>query len=316
MALTLQNSINFAGPYIDYIPITAGFGQEPAVSIASNIRNVLLGPPMGWPFNRNEITFVTTTTNQDYAQSFASNGNDFGYAERITLTSDTGEIFEIKDVYNNQALPKSSEQGRPSSVSIHKIAGTSTATQTITFRFSVVPNAIYTVSVVYQKLVAQFGPYSITSVANHAGPNTTYTGVFDPYSLTVGDVAVITGCTNSVNNGSFSIVSVTTTSLVVANGAGVSESTSSGFVADYSWNPIPDQYSDIYNNLFLSGVLSFLEDPRETLYRQRGIAAFLSKSSGLSDLQKNWFLEQWLQRGKQRQSASGMEQLGTTGRGV
>jgi len=318
MAFNLQNSINFAGPYIDYIPITAGFGQEPTISIASMIRNTLLQPPMTWPFNRNEITFVTTTINQDYAQSFAANGNDFGYVERVTLTSDTGEIFEIKDVQNNSALPKSSEQGRPAAVAIQKISGTGTATQTVTFRFSVVPNAIYTVSIVYQKLIPQFGPYFITSAANHSGANTTYTGTFDPYSLVVGDNAVITGfIVNAINNGTFAIVSVTPTSLVVANGAGISETPPLGaFASDYSWSPIPDQYSDVYNNLFLSEILGLYDQERAQVHRQRGIAAFLAKASGLSDMQKNWFLEQWLQRGKQRQSATGIEQLSVGGRGV
>jgi hypothetical protein len=319
MAFTLQNSLNFAGPYIDYIPVTAGFGQEPAISIASMIRNTLLGPPMGWPFNRNEITFNTTTTNQDYAQSFAANGNDFGYVERVTLTDDQGNIHEIKDVYNNVALPKSAETGLPGGMSVLKIAGTGTATQTVTFRFSVIPNQIYAVSIIYQKLVPQFGPYFITSAANHSGANTTYTGIFDPYSLVVGDNAVITGFTNPNNNGTFPIVSVTPTSLVVANGSGVNETpVAGGFVSDYSWAPIPDQYSDIYNNLFISEILGLYDsaDPRTVSHRQRGIAAFLSKAQGLSDLQKNWFLEQWLARGRQRQASAGTEDLSTKGRGV
>lgn len=324
MAFTLQNSINFAQPFVEYIPVNAGFGGEPAVSVASMIRNTMLQPPMIWPFNRNEVSFNTVVGQQDYPQSFATNGNDFGFIERVTLTDDQGNVFEIKDIVNNDSVPKTPgsvwmlngtpTQQRPSQIAVHKIAGTGTATQTVTFRFQGVPDAIYACAITYQKSIPQFGPYFITAVGNQVGGNTAYTGVFDPYSLVVGDTAVITGCTNSVNNGKFSIVSVTTTTLTVANGAGTTESNSNGFVSDFSWFPIPDQYSDIYNNLFLAEVLSLFDDPREQLYRQRGIAAFLSKAAGLSDMQKNWFLDQWLKRGRQRQAAGLGEQMGTQGR--
>lgn len=322
MAFTLQNSINFAQPFVDYIPVTAGFGQEPAISVASMIRNTLLQPPMTWPFNRDEITFSTVVGQQDYPQSFAGQtpANDFGFVERVTLTDDAGNVFEITDVMNNEAIPKVSGnaavQSRPDKMCVLKIAGTGTATQTVTFRFFAVPDAIYSVVITYQKAIPQFGPYFITAVGNQSGGNTAYTGVFDPYSLAVSDIAQITGCTNTVNNGKFSIVSVTPTTLTVANGAGSAESNSNGFVSDFSWTPIPDQYSDIYNNLFLAEVLSLFDDNREQIYRQRGIAAFLSKSAGLTDLQKNWFLDLWLKRTRQRQGAGLMEQLGTQGRAV
>ena len=318
MAFTLQNSINFSQPFVDYVPVTAGFGQEPAISIASMIRNTFLQPPQTWPFNRNEITFSTTKGTQDYPQSFSGNGNDFGFVEKLTLTDDSGEIFEIKDVYNNAALSKSADQQRPSSVSVHIISGTGTATQTVTFRFMGVPDAVYTVTVTYQKLIRQFGPYFITSAGNANAGNTTYTGTFDPYSLPVGDKAVITGfITNAVNNGTFTIVSVTPTSLVIANAAGIAETPTGGaFVSDYSWLPIPDQYSDIYNNLFLAEILTFIGDERERIYRQRGIAAFIAKADGLTEMQKNAFLQQWLDRDRQRQSVIGTTQTATQGRSV
>lgn len=320
MAFTLQNSINFAQPFVDYVPLNAGLGQEPASSVASIIINTLLQPPQTWPFNRNEISFNTVVGQQDYPVSFASQTpfpNDFGFVEKLTLTNDAGQIIEIKDVYNNSALSKSSEQQRPSAVSVHKIVGTNGSTQTVTFRFMGVPDAIYSATVTYQMLIPQFGPYFVTSAANHVASNTTYTGTYDPFSLQAGGVASFTGFTNAANNGQFTIVSCTTTSLVVANGAGVSETPTGGaFVVDFSWSPIPDQYSDIYNNLFLAEILAYNDDPREQLYRQRGIAAFLSKADGLTEMQRNAFLDQWLSRGRQRASTLSSEQLATRGRSV
>lgn len=62
---------------------------------------------------------------------------------------------------------------------------------------------------------------------------------------------------------------------------------------------IPDQYQDIYNSLFIGEAMSIVDDARSTQYRQRGVTALLAKSEGLSDMQKNQFLEQyWMRQGR------------------
>jgi len=179
-----------------------------------------------------------------------------------------------------------------------------------------VPDKIYTVTLVYQKLAPQFGPFFITSCGNAGGGNTTYTGSFDIISFPAGATAIVTGfVTNAVNNGSFVVVSSTNTSLVLANAAGVAE-TAAAFVNNFSWDPIPNQYSDVYNNLFLAEALAVVDDARAQLYRQRGVAALMAKASGLTEMQKNIFAQQWLARGTERASSSGITTLGNTGRGI
>src|SRR6267378_2827580 len=120
--LDLQNTINWSRSYNQFIPLTAGTGQEPAISIASMIRNAFLGAPQTWYFNRNEITFPLVKSTQDYPQSINANGNDFSYIEKVSLTNDNGEIFEVKDIYNYSTLAKSAFEQRPSAVSLHKAA--------------------------------------------------------------------------------------------------------------------------------------------------------------------------------------------------
>src|SRR6266436_8237708 len=310
--LNLQNSINLAQTFVEYVPLTAGLGQEPAASVASMIRNSMLNPPMTWFYNRNEVTFLTIVGQQDYVLATMS---DLAFVEKVSLTNDAGEIFEIKDIYNNSALAVSSFQQRPSAMSVES---SSVIANVLNYklRFLGVPEAIYTVTVTYQKLSPQFGPFFITSAGTASGGNTTYTGSFDPYSFPTGAIATITGFkTNVVNNGSFVVVSCTTTSLVVANTAGVTE-TISAFVNNLSWAPIPDQYSDVYNNLFLSEMLAMNDDARAQLYRQRGVAALMSKATGLSEMQKNIFAQQWLARSVERASMAGVTNLGTTSRGI
>lgn len=309
MSNTLLNSINFARPYIQYSPLTAGFGNEPAVSIASMIRNTMMNPPLTWYWNRAEATFPTVVGTQDYTIAAIV---DLAFIEKLSLTDDTGNIVEIKDILNTATLAVSSFQQRPNSVSVQfsdPVAGCK-------FRFLGVPDKIYTVTVTYQKIAPQFGPFVITGSANAVAGNTTYTGVFNPVSFPAGATAVITGLVLAVNNGTFIVVSSTATSLVVANAAGVLSTVQSGFVNNLSWAPIPDQYSDVYNNLFLAEALAVVDDNRSQLYRQRGIAAFMAKATGLTETQKNAFSQQWLARDTERLSTTATIQLGNTGRGI
>jgi hypothetical protein len=73
--------------------------------------------------------------------------------------------------------------------------------------------------------VSSTGTAPITSVASSVGPNATYTGTFpnDANLNGNGKYTVITGFTNPVNNGVFTIVSNNATQLVVNNAAAVSE---------------------------------------------------------------------------------------------
>jgi hypothetical protein len=80
---------------------------------------------------------------------------------------------------------------------------------------------------------------------------------------------------------------------------------------------IPDQYLDIYNNLFLAEAFqAFDEDQQAAKYRMRGIAALLAKSEGLSELQKNAFLAQFLARDAQAVVQQLKTNQGTQARGV
>lgn len=58
---------------------------------------------------------------------------------------------------------------------------------------------------------------------------------------------------------------------------------------------IPYSFIDVFNPLFLSEMLQFSDDSRAQLYRQRGMAALLSKAEGLTQMQRNTILAQWMQ---------------------
>jgi hypothetical protein len=80
---------------------------------------------------------------------------------------------------------------------------------------------------------------------------------------------------------------------------------------------IPPQYSDIYNNLFTGEAMAVVDDARANIYRQRGVTALLAKSDGLTEMQKNQFLEQfWARAGRQEMYGTLRTQQSTQARSV
>lgn len=310
---TLNQTINWARAFMEYAPFTAGFGQEPATSTGNMIRSSLTSAPLVWAWNRGvyQLPSPTVKGTQDYTVA-TSALPDFGFLEKVVLTDTNGKSYELVDVYNNGALALASDQQKPQAVGLFTQTSAS-----LVFRFMGVPNAAYTVVLIYQKRPISMGPFSIASVAAAVAGNTTYTGVFDALSFPAGATAIITSCTNVANNGSFVVVSCNATTLVVANAAGVLESTSAGFACNFDWSPIPDSYINIYNNLFISEMYSVSNDPQMAqAFRQRGIGAFLSKAVGLSETQKKAFLQQWLAREVEMGTSAQMTTLGNQARGV
>ena len=246
---TLQTTINWALPYIEYSPLNAGTGNEPAISIASMIRNSMFSPPMTWSFNRVEDSAATTVNGSPTypivqtsigTQDYVYTKTDFGFLEKASLIDSTGAVFEVKDIYNTAALSKGGDQQQPHAAAIIlNTPGTG-----FTLRFMGIPDQVYTIVLTYQKLSIQFA---------------------------------------NLND---------------------------------SWSPIPDSYSDIYNNLFLGESLAVFDDARSQVYRQRGVAAFLAKAEGLTDTQKNIFAQQWLAQSREQNSVVLKLQQGIQGRGL
>lgn len=311
--LNLQNSINWALPYVQGSPLSAWTAGEPAVSVATLIRNSLLSPPLAWPWNRKEDSSTSTVAGtQDYVIPIV----DFGFAEKVSLTDVNGNVYELKDIYNNLPLSATTStinaRSRPMAVSILIVTpGTS-----IKIRFMQVPDQIYTINVTYQAAPVPFTQNTLTAAGSASAGNTAYTGTFTTSLFPTGQSAMILGFINAVNNGTFTIVSCTSTTLTVANPSGVTETTPA-FAINVSWSPIPDYYSDIYNWLFLSESFSADDDPaRAQIYRQRGVAAFLAKAEGLTEMQKNAFIQQWLNYTRETQQTGLRLQQGSQARGI
>ena len=232
--IQLQNTINWSIGFIDFAPENIGSGNEPAITNANTVMQTILGPPFRWNWNRDVVSVTTIVGTQDYATSAAT----FGFIEAASATL-SGTTFAIKEV--KQDLTIGTEQGRPQAIAaqIDNNAGT------ITFRFLPVPDAIYTVSVQFQKKI----PALISALAT-------------------------------------------------------------------TWTPIPDQYSYIYNYGFLALLLAYDDDPRFQIFNQKFVAHLLGTQQGLTETERNMFIETWNLMSRQEylmgiKSQQGRQALGT-----
>lgn len=114
--------------------------------MANEIKQTMLNPPFGWPWNRVKTTFSATAGTQDYSTALA----DFGWLEQASFTGADGKTFQANFIKN--VLTADSNQSRPTMISplIDDNAGN------ITFRLTPVPLQNYTVNIIYQKLPTLF----------------------------------------------------------------------------------------------------------------------------------------------------------------
>lgn len=59
------------------------------------------------------------------------------------------------------------------------------------------------------------------------------------------------------------------------------------------WAPIPDEYSHIYNWGFLALMWLFADDPRFSIANQKFVTQLLGSNQGLTETQRNVFLNNW-----------------------
>jgi hypothetical protein len=225
MAQLLSDTANWVSGYVQGMPISAFTGLNPLVEIASMVRATILAPPFNWAFNRESFTITTVAGQQDYT---ISPFTDFGYVEKAAANDGTTS-WQITEILNTEPLSLSTNRARPLTMAVQEQysggGGGGGQTTSVTFRFSAVPDAVYTVEVIYQKAPVLFAALSD------------------------------------------------------------------------NWDPLPNEYSIVYNNLVLGEILADADDPRAQVYRQRGVAILLNRSEGLTAEDKAVFMAQYLALG-------------------
>jgi len=79
-----------------------------------------------------------------------------------------------------------------------------------------------------------------------------------------------------------------------------------------TWSPIPDFMQYVYNWGFLALIWAFADDPRFQIANQKFVAGLLARAEGISDEERNAFLNAWhnLTGHEQMEAQQGMQMRG------
>jgi hypothetical protein len=154
MSETITATIAAVQSSLGYWVPTVGTNNEPAITSANNVQQVILAPPFKWSWNRNSFTLNTVAGTQDYTVSVT----DFGYLETLTISYPGASRIVSLNVKNNTPLGESIDQQVPATVSVLQ----NTVGASIKIRFLGVPDKVYSVVGWYQKFAPKISALSDT----------------------------------------------------------------------------------------------------------------------------------------------------------
>jgi len=310
-SITVLDTIAWAKPFVNWANLAIGDNQEPAMSSANLALQTIEGPPFVWPWNRNSGQIITTQGVQDYNSSIPT----FGWLETasiqpaavITGAALTNNVITYDAINNFQALLNNP---KPFTVIV---TGCTTGT------FNVVRATITSASPT-QFTVKLTNPDILHETESGA---LAVAGIIYPLELKWGSLTEAT----EQDRPSFISVQDTTESGVSAvfrllpvpdqtYQLNLTYQNAPQQITDLGWTwGIPDQFQYIYSYFFLFLILDYFDDPRAARYRQLAVSSLLARQSGLSEMDRNLFIGNWLplvaeEQAKQQSTTQGAEARG------
>jgi len=279
MANELQDSMNYIRPFCRYMNPAIGGSLMPIIGIGNVVRNIILAPPMQWNFNRNQVVLPLLQGVQDYTQTVA----DLGFVEKATVQP-SAAVTNVAGTGTIATITAANQFSKGDLVTITGLAHTG---------FNVVNQTILTA-----------GPTNFT-FAN----GTTQSSIADTGVAAAGQIYEL----KSVKNNEPMAVSnqQARPELVAVE----SDNGSGSYVFRFSavpdaqyqatliyqkapvqfaalsdlWSPIPDSFSDIYNNMTMGYYMDSCQDGRAQQYIRAGVTGLLARATGLSQMEKAIF---------------------------
>ena len=307
---SLQNSIDWMRPFLNWANLAIGTGLEPALTSANQTLQTIVGPPFKWPWNRSFTSFLTTVGQQDYSAYIS----DFGYLETasielcgtITHVTLTGNVAVYTAINGFSTLAGS---GVGQSVTV---TGCSTSYLNGTFVITACDGASFTCNVTGANVSeSESGAIAI------AGPSIQLEIKWEALSEERAlDRPTFISTNESDDSGTtfiFRLMPVPDINYRV-NLTYQQAPTPMSNLGSF-WG-IPDQLQYIYNYFFAFFMFDYFDDPRAARYRQLAVASLLARQSGLSVTDRNLFLGNWMPLMKEEMQGQGETQQGTQGRGL
>lgn len=277
---------------------------EPALTSANTVLQTIVGPPFCWRWNRVVTGFITTTGQQDYTLLNWTAGasvqlgwltvDDAGNSQQVTTAGTTGTIVPT---WNHT-------KGGTTLESTH--GGTAVWTNLGSIGVSVSPSYAFG----WIETVAAFDTLAATpkwfEINSKIVLSSDSAQSRPRYIAAQGDDGNgnITFRMMPVPNAAYPVV------LTLQQKPPL-------FTTLYqTWAPVPDEYSRIYNWGFLSLMYLFADDPRFQMANGKFISQLLGANEGLTETQRNIFLQNWNAITGQPISNQDDVQQGTQARGM
>jgi hypothetical protein len=287
MARTLQNTIDWSRPFVNYLPLNIGTNNEPAISNANHIKQLFLSPDiMGWSWNRGTASFQTVIGQQDYTETIS----DFGYLETASLQP-CASITQVAGDGTTATITAPNAFVKGNRVTITGLTNTAFNVTNATITNATATQFQFTSS-------TSLAPTNDTGLAV-SGQIFQISDVFNTEPLAESSdlqrpnaISVMVSADTGGFDPKFRFMGVPdATYNVVLNYQ--KEATAFSALTD-QWEPIPDRYAYIYDRGFLAECLEPIDAARAQIEKQRFIMSLVSIAEGLELEDKAVFMAQYL----------------------
>lgn len=279
MSTTLQSSLDYASSFVGYLGLAIGTNNQPSLGSVRYIVDTVLSAPFMWAWNRNSTKFQTTTGTQDYSLTLS----DFGYIE--TATAQPCAVITAVSINETglATLTAVNQFVQGNTVTVNGLATTSlngiwtiTAASPTSFSFlsPASPGSLSDSGLAVSGQVFQFEDVLNTQVLSESSDLARPTKICVLTDNLAGAQKVRL---MSVPDQPYNIV--------------LQYQKDSPTITNLSGNwPFPDDFTDIYNALFIGMSLEYAQDPRGVQWLTRGTAALIRKAEGLSEMDKQYIM--------------------------
>jgi hypothetical protein len=298
-SITLLQTMEFAKKFNFSRASAIGNFGEPALTSANTVLQTIVGAPFAWRWNRAIIGFVTAAGQQDYTI--------FNY---LPSTAVKLGWFTIDDAGNSQKCTTAGTTGSSAPTWNHTLSG-------------VTSDGSVTWTNMGKVLLEATGSYTFAWIENSSVQDTIQGNpvwkemeskiVLGLESAQSRPGFIAAQIDDGLGNITFRLLATPDTTYPVA--ITIQQKPPLFTSVNQTWDPIPDEYSHIYNWGFLAMMWMFADDPRYQQANDKFITSLLATHDGLTQTQLNIMLQNWPMLSGQQTYMATTQQQGTQARG-